>query len=152
MNISTIVVPSDFSEHAAYAFTWALELASRWNAKIILFHAAPMLSSLVYPESMYVVDLARMEQEGLAEAEKQLNAAAAKKGTSPVVVETKVVMGEAVREICAAAEQAHADLIVMGSHGRTGLAHVFLGSVAERVIRHASCPVLVARLPQSAAQ
>lgn len=151
MNISTIVVPTDFSEHADHAFAWALELASRWNAKIILFHATPMLSSLVYPESLYAVDLARMEQDGLAEAEKQLRTAAAKKGSSPVVVETKVVMGEAMREICAAAEESHADLIVMGSHGRTGLAHVFLGSVAERVIRHAHCPVLVVRSPTATA-
>lgn len=151
MNISTILVPTDFSAHAEYAYTWALELAARWNAKVVLFHATPMLSSLVYPESLYAVDLARMEQDGLTEAGKQLNAAAAKKGTSPVPVETKVVMGEAVREICTAAEQMHADLIVMGSHGRTGLAHVFLGSVAERVVRHATCPVLVARSPQAAA-
>ena len=46
------------------------------------------------------------------------------------------------------AEKEHADLIIMGSHGRTGLSHVVLGSVAERVVRHASCPVLVVRLPQ----
>ncbi len=151
MNISIILVPTDFSAHAEYAYTWALELAVRWNAKVVLFHATPMLSSLVYPETMYAVDLARMEQDGLAEAEKQLKAAAAKKGVSTVTVETKVVMGEAVHEICAAANECRADLIVMGSHGRTGLAHVFLGSVAERVVRHATCPVLVARSLQAAA-
>jgi universal stress protein A len=60
------------------------------------------------------------------------------------------VMGDAFWEICQAAEREHADLIVMGSHGRTGLAHVLIGSVAERVVRHAPCPVLVARLPRPA--
>jgi nucleotide-binding universal stress UspA family protein len=150
MEVKTILVPSDFSEYAEHAFTWALGLAEKWGAKVLVIHAAPLFSHLAYPESVYMVDLAKMEQEIVADAEKRLQEFVAKKGASTVTVDTRAVLGDPFWEICQIAEREHADLIVMGSHGRTGLAHVFLGSVAERVVRHAPCPVLVARLPQPA--
>lgn len=150
MQVKTILVPSDFSDYAEYAFTWALEIAEKWGAKVVALHAAPMFSHLAYPETVYMVDLAKMEAEILADAEKKLQEFVAKKGTSTVPVETRAVLGDPFWEICKAAEQNRADLLVMGSHGRTGLAHVLLGSVAERVVRHAPCPVLVARLPRPA--
>ena len=151
MQIKTILVPCDFSEHAEYAFTWALGLAESWGAKIILLHAAPLFTHASYPGGVFLLDFAKIEKELLADAEKRLNEFVTKKGTSTVPVETCAVMGDPFWEICQAAEREPADLIVMGSHGRTGLAHVLLGSVAERVVRHASCPVLVARLPRPAA-
>ncbi len=148
MDIKTILVPTDFSDYAEYAYKWALGLAAVCKAKVILFHASPTMSHLAFPESVYYPDLARMEGEMIADAEKRMAEFAAKKGTSAVPVETRVSVGEAMWEICHMAEREHADLIIMGSHGRTGLSHVVLGSVAERVVRHASCPVLVARLPK----
>jgi universal stress protein A len=148
MQIHTIVVPTDFSEYAAYAFTWALDLATDRKAKIVLVHAAQAISYLAFPESVYVPDLQKMETEMIGDAKKRVEEFAAKQGASTVSLETRVVVGEPVWEICQAATREHADLIVMGSHGRTGLAHVLLGSVAERVVRHAPCPVLVTRLPQ----
>lgn len=150
MQIKTILVPCDFSEHAERAYVWAITLAEKWGAKIILLHAAQLFTSLGYPESVYLLDLKKMEDEILADAEKRLSEFAAKKGSSSVAVETRAVTGDPFWEICQTAEQEHADLIVMGSHGRTGLAHVLLGSVAERVVRHAVCPVLVARAPKAA--
>ncbi|HXG18664.1 MAG TPA: universal stress protein [Methylomirabilota bacterium] len=150
MQIKTILVPCDFSEYAERAYVWAIALAEKWGAKIILLHAAQLFTSLGYPESVYLLDLKKMEEEILADAEKRLGEFAAKKGSSSVVVETRAVTGDPFWEICRTAEQEHADLIVMGSHGRTGLAHVLLGSVAERVVRHAVCPVLVARVPKAA--
>jgi len=147
MDIKTILVPTDFSDYAEYAYNWALGLATDCKAKVILFHAAPTVSHLAFPESAYYPDFSRMEREMIADAEKQISQFAAKKGTGTVPVETRVSVGDAVWETCRVAEREHADLIVMGSHGRTGLSHVVLGSVAERVVRHASCPVLVARMP-----
>lgn len=148
MELQTILVPTDFSEYAAHAYQWALGLATTRKAKIILFHATSPIPYLAFPESVYYPDLQKIEQAMIAEAEKQMVEFAAKKGMSQVPIETQVTVGEAVWEICKRAEGAHADLIVMGSHGRTGLSHVLLGSVAERVIRHAPCPVLVTRLPK----
>jgi nucleotide-binding universal stress UspA family protein len=149
MQIKTILVPCDFSEYAERAYSWAIELAEKLGAKVILVHAAQLFTSLGYPESVYLLDLKKMEDEVLADAEKRLDEFVAKKGASPVVVETRAVSGDPFWEICQTAEKERADLIVMGSHGRTGIAHVLLGSVAERVVRHAPCPVLVARLPKS---
>jgi nucleotide-binding universal stress UspA family protein len=152
MEIKTILVPCDFSDYAEHAFQWALGFAEKWGAKIVVVHAAPLFSRMAYPESVYLVDLAKMEDELIADAEKRLQEFVAKKETGTVSVETQAVLGDPFWEICQAAEREHADLIVMGSHGRTGLAHVLLGSVAERVVRHAPCPVLVARLPRPAAK
>lgn len=152
MQVKTIIVPCDFSEYAERAYAWAIGLAEKWGAKVILLHAAQLFTSLGYPESVYLLDLKKMEDEILADAEKRLREFAEKKGSSPVVVETRAVTGDPFWEICQTAEKEPADLIVMGSHGRTGLAHVLLGSVAERVVRHAPCPVLVARLPKEVAK
>ena len=148
MQVKTILVPWDFSEYAEHAFAWALGLAEGWGAKIILLHAVPSLPHVLPPEGGFLADFSRMEAQLVADAEKRLNDFVAKKGTSAVTVETRAIMGDPFWQICQAAE--HADLIVMGSHGRTGLSHVLLGSVAERVVRHAPCPVLVARQPRPA--
>ena len=82
-------------------------------------------------------------------AEHQLQKVVVEREMQTIPTETRALLGDPFSGICQFAEQQHSDLIIMGSHGRTGLAHVFLGSVAERVVRHASCPVLVVRLPHT---
>ncbi len=152
MQVKTILVPCDFSEYSEHAFAWALGLAEGWGAKIVLLHVIPSFpSSRVFSsDGKFMSDFSRMEVELVADAEKRLDDLVAKKETTLVTIETRVIMGDPFWQICQNAECEPADLIVMGSHGRTGLLHVFLGSVAERVVRHAACPVLVARLPHSA--
>ena len=148
MQIRTILVPTDFSEYAEYAFPWALQMAADWQAKLVLFHAVVPISPLAFPDSAYLLELRRVEADMLADAEKRMAECVKKQGSSAVVMEARIVVGEPVSEIYQAVGREQADLIIMGSHGRTGLAHVLLGSVAERVIRHASCPVLVVRKPK----
>jgi hypothetical protein len=63
MQIQTILVPCDFSEYAEHAYAWALGLAEKWQAKVLLVHAAQLFTSLGYPESVYLLDLKKMEDE-----------------------------------------------------------------------------------------
>jgi hypothetical protein len=106
MNITTILVPTDFSEYAAHAYQWALGLADSSKAKVLLFYATPSLAYLAAPEGMFYTDLAKLKHELIAEAEKQMAEFAGKKGTSTVAVETRIGVGEAVWEICKVAEEA----------------------------------------------
>src|SRR5215831_10429140 len=92
---------------------------------------------------------AQLEHEICAEAEQRLKVLEA---SQTVPVETLVVWGNPAAAICRIAQERKIDLIVMSTHGRTGLAHLFLGSVAERVVRHAPCSVLIIRAPQQASR
>ena len=149
MEIRTILVPCDFSEHSGKALAWALGMAEQSHAKVILLHVVPLFAQLSYPGRLFR-DFEKMDAELVTETEKHLpDFLATQQGTSQVPVEFRVLRGDPVGEICEAVKRESADLIVMGSHGRTGLPHVLLGSVAERVVRHAQCPVMVVRLPAS---
>jgi universal stress protein A len=142
MDIRRILVPCDFSEYAEKALTWALELAERWRSRVLLLHVIPRPS---YPPMLMgsYFDVAQFEASLQAEAETRAKEIVARAGNKAVQIETQVIIGEPFSDICRMAEDEKVDLIVMGSHGRTGLRHVLLGSVAERVVRHAPCPVLV---------
>jgi universal stress protein A len=142
MDIRKILVPTDFSEYSEKACAWALAIAEQWHSQFLLLHVVPMPS---YPPMLMgtYFNVAEFEASLRADAEARAQEFLRKTPRTTVPVDTQVIMGEPFSDICRIAQQEQIDLIVMGSHGRTGLSHVLLGSVAERVVRHAPCPVLV---------
>jgi nucleotide-binding universal stress UspA family protein len=147
----TIVVPYDFSEHARAALATAADLARRLQSDIHLFHVL-QLPVYTYPAFQAAAaappaDLVDIRDGAMA----SLREIAASIEGAPGKVETHVVEGATIVEMIRQfAEEIGADLIVMGTHGRTGLAHVFLGSVAERTLRSAPCPVLTVQASDQA--
>jgi len=142
MDLRLILVPFDFSEGADKAFRWALALAETWRCQLVLCHvvSSPTISPLVFGLNVTQAELAVRVQ---SDADAKVREFIAGVTPTTVRIETHVAIGEPFNEICRTAEQEHASLMVIGSHGRTGLSHVLLGSVAERGVRHAPCPVLV---------
>jgi nucleotide-binding universal stress UspA family protein len=139
-----ILCPVDFSDASRSALQVASELARRFDGEVTVFHAYP-LPGYTLPEGT-VLPATGMLQE-LAEQTDALLArwkAEAIADGAPRVSSGKSV-GEPAAEIVAAAEDGKYDAIVVGTHGRTGLAHVLLGSVAERVVRRAPMPVVTVR-------
>jgi universal stress protein A len=136
-----ILLPTDFSDHADEALRYALALAQTHAASLCLVHAYDILPYTL-PEGMPMVDDVQMGQLRQA-LEKQLQAAAQRaRDAGAAQVTTQLVTGSASTEIVRLAGELQADLIVMGTHGRTGLTHLLIGSVTEKVVRKAPCPVL----------
>lgn len=136
-----ICCPVDFSEPARAALQLAAELARTFGAELTLFHAY-QLPGYTLPEGSVVVS-PRMMQElaDLAEAHlAEWKGLALSMGVAEV--RTAKEVGEPALEIVEFARQGGFDLLVVGTHGRTGLRHALLGSTAERVVRRAGCPVL----------
>ena len=138
ITIKTIVASTDFSECSYEAMRYAIGLAEVFSARVVFLHVMeqpgyePELSLTpagIRPE------VTRMVAEMMEDCVERVKAQGIK-------IEWHLEVGSPFAEIRGAAERHHADLIVIGTHGRTGLAHVLLGSVAERVVQHAPCPVL----------
>jgi nucleotide-binding universal stress UspA family protein len=140
--IRTILVPTDFSQCSVAGTEYGAFLAKKLNATLRLFHA-------MYPYTNYVfVDRAGVRLSGLAEAVEQtarqeMDALKQMEFLRGLRLDTEILPGPAVDEICAAAGDPEVDVIVTSTHGRTGLTHALIGSVAEHVVRYAERPVLV---------
>jgi nucleotide-binding universal stress UspA family protein len=146
-SIRNILVPIDFSRLSIHAIKTAKRLARRFAASIHLAHVRQFnyAADFVAPAPPIVpFSFIPYEQDGETSVVKELNAVARECGIpSPIC---HVLSGAPpFDEICRLAQEIPADLIVMPTHGRTGLTHVFLGSTAERVVQHSPCPVFVVR-------
>ena len=139
------LVPLDFSEYANQALDYAIKLANKLGARLTLLHVVQSLPmggvdmGVTLPYT-YIQDLEAEIMESLNNYLERVTAAG-------LEGEVAMVHGVPFHEIIEMAKAQHVDLIVMGTHGRTGFQHVLLGSVAEKVVRLAPCPVLVARQP-----
>lgn len=141
-----ILCPIDFSDASRAALETAAELAKRFGAMVALFHAYPV-PGYTFPDGSFVAS-SKMLDELSGQASRHMaewKALAEGMGVSRVEVATAV--GEPAQEILLFAKAQNADLIVIGTHGRTGLQHALMGSVAERVVRRATSPVLTVRPP-----
>jgi nucleotide-binding universal stress UspA family protein len=140
-----IIVPVDFSDHSSRALDVAIELAQKFGGRLHLIHAYPIHPLLLTPYGMNVpVDF---EREFRRAADQQMAACAERARKAGVAVETTCTPDSPSEAIVRCAEKIGADLIVMGTRGLTGLKHVVLGSVAERTLRMAPCPVLTVKAP-----
>ena len=140
-----ILVPVDFSLHSDEAIRYAADLARRYEAPLTLVHAyQPIAYALPEGFVVYTPDhFANM----LTEFRKQLHVAkAAAEAAGAARVEIDLLQGDVASEIVQAVTEGGHDLIVMGTHGRTGASHLLMGSIAEKVVRRAPCPVLTVRL------
>lgn len=145
MKTRRILHPSDFSPGSRAAFTRAVETARAERAELLLVHVmAPVIPPTgdeFVPATLYG-DIARSIR---ADAQKQMDKLVAKAKAARVRVRGLLLDGSPADRIVRAARSYRADVIVIGTHGRTGLARLFLGSVAERVVGAAPCPVLTVR-------
>jgi nucleotide-binding universal stress UspA family protein len=132
----TILCPIDFDENSGNALERAIEIARHFKAAVILVHAMPLVAQ--FGEVSLPVDL-NQDQQNAALA--KLNEIAGHK-LSGIEHKTAVYTGDVAGSILTAVDHFQPDLLIMATHGRTGLAHFVLGSVAEAVVRRASCPVL----------
>ena len=138
MQCRHILVPLDFSTDSERALDYALELASIFQARLTLLH-------VMHIPVMVEVDLHAYLPKIETAARQQIEACQQRVQAAGLTSDMVLVRGVPFQDIVETARDRQVDLIVMGTHGRTGLPHAFLGSVAEKVVRLAPCPVLVTR-------
>jgi nucleotide-binding universal stress UspA family protein len=142
--VERILAPTDLSELSRVGLEYALELARGWGAEVTVYLVANAAELASYKASS-LEDLLAKQQQALSGF---LNEHFAK--LLPLVeVHEKVEIGSPATNIIAEAEKQGSDLIVMSTHGRTGLAHVLMGSVTEQVVRNSGCPVFSVHPPKS---
>ncbi len=141
-----ILVPIDFSECSLLGLDYAVALGQQFQAKLILLH---VVEPAVYQENYFGVNppVGEANQDLLEAGRRRLAALAHRRAERSLDIETLVRIGRAHSEIPDTARAMGADMIVVGTHGFTGMEHLLMGSTAERVVRHAPCPVLTVRLP-----
>lgn len=143
--LKRIVLPTDFSENARQAGRYAVALAERFGAELHLLHVMQDLVAVAPEPGLMAPITSDAIVERTHAAEQLLAKLPEPDWGSPASVVRATRVGPPFLEIVRYARETDADLIVLGTHGRSGLAHILMGSVAERVVRKAPCPVLTVR-------
>jgi nucleotide-binding universal stress UspA family protein len=147
--IKNILVGTDFGEAADSALSYGRELAGRFGATLHVLNVVENFYVTTFGAETYAAFVPEMQRELEDAARKRLDEALIDSdGSGPATRPVVMTSGSAAYAIVDYARENHIDLIVMGTHGRGALAHLMMGSVAERVVRLASCPVLTVRHPQ----
>jgi nucleotide-binding universal stress UspA family protein len=141
--VKKILVPTDFSNDADLAVEFAFDLAEKFDSEVTFLHAY-QLPTYVLPDGA-ILPAAEVVASVMTEAQDRLSALVGRAKEANVRATFELRQGVPLTEILGFAKQSLADLIVMGTHGRTGIEHFLIGSVAEKVVRKAPCPVLTVR-------
>ena len=144
VTLKKILCPVDHSECSYLALKYAISLALKDEAKLYLMH---VIDSRLYDTEIYKFGPHKLNEIDVSKIRADLMKSLPEGTTDVLEVETIVVNGVPFNEIINAATEINVDLIVIGTHGRTGISHVMLGSVAEKIVRKAPCPVLTVRMP-----
>lgn len=144
VSLKKILVPQDFSDYSLHAMKYAVTLAQLFKSDLIVLH---IVEPIVYPAdfSFGQVSIPAMEEEIRKHSEEQLNELVEKEIPEGMKSTAIIRIGKPFIEIVEVAKSENADLIVISSHGRTGMDHVLFGSTADKVVRKAPCPVLTIR-------
>ncbi|MBS3945906.1 MAG: universal stress protein [Melioribacter sp.] len=144
--IKNILVPIDFSDYSKNALRYAVQFAKNFQAKMYLIY---VVEPMIYPAdfSMGQVAIPSMDADLQNRAEEELKNLANNFVDSSLELETLIKTGKPFVEINETAKEIDADLIIMATHGHTGVEHLLFGSTAEKVVRKAPCPVLTLREP-----
>jgi nucleotide-binding universal stress UspA family protein len=147
MMANTYVVPVDFSNTSDTALDHAIKLSKESNGKLLLIHAlsssAMMMAGPYEATPQMMIEYEEAQHD---EAQKQMEKLVRRKKLQPGTFRSLIARrGDPARVIANQAKKSRANMIIMGSHGRTGLKRLVLGSVAERTLRYARCPVLIVK-------
>ena len=155
MKLTRILAPTDFSNFSGFALELAAYLAQCMKADLVFLHVIPEEEGKIIEEITgegAIVRISKGLREDVLKDRKKLtdqyNMVVSREIKNVLRVEEITRIGVPFLEIIKVAKEKEVDLIVMGTHGRTGLAHVLIGSVAEKVVHHAHCPVLTVKHPQ----
>ena len=151
MDIKTIICPTDFSEPSERALKMARSLALRFGARVILVHAIEPVPPLPSPQvgtAVAAFDVPGYQDVRREQAQHHLDEIARRYDSSDLALETRLEEGTPATVILELARQENADVIVTATHGRSGFRRFLFGSVAEKIIRSAHCPVMTVTQPE----
>ena len=146
INIKNVLCPIDYSVYSEKALQYAIEFAVKYGAKLYLLHVLDIRIYDINDPELYNVTV--VDKETIGKLSDRLLKCVNEETKGRIAVEAVVVQGVPFAEIIHAAKERKIDLIVLGTHGRTGISHAIMGSVAEKVVRKAPCPVLTVRHPE----
>ena len=148
VEIRSVLHPTDFSESSKHAMLYAFSLAEQYRAKLRILHVIEEISGTLYFDMLQTAPLAQLMSEVETQAQSALDGLVPPEVKEKLNLEYLIRRGVPFLETVRCAEETRSDLIVCGTHGRTGLKHVLFGSVAEKIVRKAPCPVLSVRHPE----
>jgi nucleotide-binding universal stress UspA family protein len=148
LQLRRVLLPTDFSGCANFALPYAAAIARAANATVICLNVVePIVPAVGYSGMAETMPIAEMSEQMEDSAERELPDVMNCEDLRGLKVEEVIGHGDAAAEIVRVADEHEVDLIVISSHGRTGLGRIIFGSTAEAVVRHARCPVLVVKPP-----